>query len=84
MMRGTTTKESETLITPSVLRSYIKRRSKFYILWLKQRVSVHIPDDRDGLDPKYSFMFGGQLRYLNFHLGIMYSLWEEVFDAKVS
>jgi hypothetical protein len=62
---------NEKLLTPTQLRSEIKRKAKGYLDWMRRNSGFRIPEDHLILSDKYNFVFKDNYRYLNFHPGIM-------------
>ena len=62
---------SNELMTPTQLKSEIKRRMGGYLDWMQRNSSLRIPDDQQILSAKYYFVFNDRYRHLNFHPDVM-------------
>ena len=58
---------SNAMMSPTELREYIKKRTKEYLVWLRRKRALPLPNDEVLLVPKWPFMFEGKFRWLNFH-----------------
>ena len=62
---------SKNMLTPTQLRTSIKKRARDYLVWLRKNSDIPIQEDQHILSDKYEFVFSDSFRHLNFHPGIM-------------